>query len=65
MAQQPMGILDVVGLDFRSSEGDNDTTDGNGKEERRETLETLTDEDFLQESSKMLESLPLPPQNVS
>eukprot|EP01084_Bolivina_argentea_P055954 102470_1 len=63
VAQQPMGLLDVVGLNFRSSEGDNDTTDGNGEEERRETLETLTDEDFLKDSPKMLELSPLPPRN--
>ncbi len=65
MAQQPMGLLDVVGLNFRSSEGDNDTTDGNGEGERRETLEILTDEDFLKDSPKMLELSPLPPRNVS
>ncbi len=50
-AAQPMGLLDLVGLNFRSSEGASDTLDDNGEEERRKTLEALTDEDFLNDSS--------------
>ncbi len=64
MAQQPMGLLDVVGLNYRSPEGDNETTNGNGEEERRDTLETLTDKDFLNDSPHMNASSPLPPRNV-
>ncbi len=64
MAPQPMGILNAVGLHYRPSGDVMNAVDGNGEEEKKNTLEALTDEDFIHDIPSQFGS-PSSDRNVS